>query len=364
MTQDTDLRWMTTALGLGRRGQGRVWPNPSVGCVIVKDGRVLGRGWTQPGGRPHAEIVALAQAGSHAAGATAYVTLEPCAHTGKSGPCAQALIDAGLARCVVATTDPDPRVSGRGIAMLQSAGITVDLGCGKAQADDAHAGFFRRITEGRPKVTLKLAVSLDGRIATASGQSQWITGPAARRSVHRDRMCHDAVLVGGGTARADNPSLTVRDLGAAHQPVRIVASRKLDFKGDALKASMDIAPLWLVHGEEAGETAALWRDHGAELVQVSTNGRVLDVADMMRALGDKGLTSVYCEGGAAFAASLLQSDVVDDVIIYGAGLVIGAEGWPGLGALEQAALSGCPRFDLKSVNPVGNDIRHHWTRCR
>ncbi|MGV6840471.1 MAG: bifunctional diaminohydroxyphosphoribosylaminopyrimidine deaminase/5-amino-6-(5-phosphoribosylamino)uracil reductase RibD [Planktomarina sp.] len=354
---------MTTALALGRRGQGRCWPNPAVGCVLVKEDRVIGRGFTQPGGRPHAEVVALAQAGNAAKGATAYVTLEPCAHVGKTGPCSQALVKAGIARCVIATTDPDPRVSGKGIGILKSAGIDVTLGVMKPQADMDHRGFFMRISQGRPRLTLKLALSLDGRIATASGESQWITGPAARRQVHGDRMIHDAVLVGGGTARADNPTLTVRGLGAAQNPVRIIAARKLDFEGQALADSLDQAPLWLLHGADAPQNLRqTWHTRGANLIEVPTHGRMLDPSAMLQALGAAGLTSVYCEGGGAMAASLLQAGLVDDVLIYHAGIIIGAEGRPGLGALEKHLLGDCPRFELVETRTLDGDIRSHWRR--
>ena len=203
-------RFMAHALALGRRGLGRVWPNPAVGCVIVQDGRIVGRGFTQPGGRPHAETMALAQAGDAARGATVYVTLEPCSHHGQTPPCAQALIDAGVAHVVGAIQDSDPRVNGAGFDMLRAAGIKVTTGvCAEIAAED-HAGFFAKTTLGRPFLTLKLANSFDGRIATASGDSQWITGPQARRLVHGMRANHDAVLVGAGTARADDPMLTVQ----------------------------------------------------------------------------------------------------------------------------------------------------------
>ncbi|MEM9585629.1 MAG: bifunctional diaminohydroxyphosphoribosylaminopyrimidine deaminase/5-amino-6-(5-phosphoribosylamino)uracil reductase RibD, partial [Pseudomonadota bacterium] len=223
-----DARFMALALSLGRRGLGRTWPNPAVGCVIVKGGRILGRGWTQPGGRPHAETEALAQAGSSARGADVYVSLEPCAHHGKTPPCAQALIDAGVVRVVIATQDPDPRVSGQGSEMLRAAGIGVDIGVMEDEALADNAGFFSRIELDRPFVTLKLASSFDGRIATATGESQWITGADTRRYVHGLRARHDAIMVGGGTARKDDPSLTVRGLGTAWQPARIVVSRRLD----------------------------------------------------------------------------------------------------------------------------------------
>ena len=209
-----DRRYMALALSLGARGLGQVWPNPAVGCVIVKDGRIVGRGRTAPGGRPHAEPQALAQAGAAARGATVYVTLEPCAHFGKTPPCARALIEAGVSRVVSALEDPDPRVDGGGHEMLRAAGIAVETGVMADEARAAQIGFLTRITQGRPMVTLKLASSFDGRIATAAGESQWITGPGARRMVHAMRMSHDAVLVGGGTARADDPMLTVRGMGA------------------------------------------------------------------------------------------------------------------------------------------------------
>ena len=203
-----DWRYMAAALTLAERGLGNVWPNPAVGCVIVKGGRVVGRGWTQPGGRPHAESEALRRAGAAAKGATAYVTLEPCAHHGKTPPCAEALIEAGISRLVAAMADPDSRVSGRGFESLKAAGIDVSIGLGGEQAARLNGGFRSRIESGRPLVTLKLATSLDSRIATQSGESQWITGTASRARGHLLRAQHDAILVGSGTALADDPSLT------------------------------------------------------------------------------------------------------------------------------------------------------------
>ena len=217
-----DLRHMDHALRLAQRGLGNVWPNPAVGCVIVAAGRVVGRGWTQPGGRPHAERMALDAAGAAARGATAYVTLEPCAHHGRAPPCSDALVAAGVARVVSALTDPDPRVAGRGHARLREAGIEVVEGVRAGPAAELQRGFLSRVTQGRPMVTLKLATSFDGRIATASGESRWITGEAARRHVHLLRLTHDAVMVGAGTARADLPALNVRGFGPVRQPVRVV----------------------------------------------------------------------------------------------------------------------------------------------
>ena len=215
-----DLPHMRAALALARRGLGTTWPNPSVGCVIVRDGRVVGRGHTAPGGRPHAEPVALAMAGAQAKGATAYVTLEPCCHWGRSPPCTDALIAAGVARVVVAATDPDPRVHGKGLAQLKAAGIEVETGLLEAEALETLIGFNHRVTLGRPMVTLKLASTLDGRIATRAGESQWITGTPARRLAHAMRGRHDAVMVGVGTVLADNPDLTCRIPGFRPTPDR------------------------------------------------------------------------------------------------------------------------------------------------
>ncbi|WP_068110271.1 bifunctional diaminohydroxyphosphoribosylaminopyrimidine deaminase/5-amino-6-(5-phosphoribosylamino)uracil reductase RibD [Tropicimonas marinistellae] len=362
-----DRRWMAMALGLGARGLGQVWPNPAVGCVIVRNGRVLGRGWTQPGGRPHAETEALAQAGSAARGATAYVTLEPCAHHGKTPPCAEALVAAGIARVVTALTDPDPRVDGGGHAILRHAGVAVTTGVLEAEARRANEGFLRLMTEGRPHLTLKLASSVDGRIATATGESQWITGPAARRAVHAMRARHDAVLVGAGTARADDPSLTVRGLGVSHQPVRIVASRHVDLSTESrLFRAIGDAPVWICHGVDAvSERTATWKARGARMVEVPVDrGRQLDPVQLLRALGAAGLTRVFCEGGGTLAASLLNAGVVDELVTFIAGMGLGAEGQPGLGAMGIDRLAEAPRFVLDGVGGVGADVVAHWRPVR
>ncbi|MGH1458584.1 MAG: bifunctional diaminohydroxyphosphoribosylaminopyrimidine deaminase/5-amino-6-(5-phosphoribosylamino)uracil reductase RibD [Paracoccaceae bacterium] len=360
-----DHRYMALALSLGRRGQGATWPNPAVGCVIVNNGRIVGRGWTALGGRPHAEPVALAQAGEAARGATAYVTLEPCAHTGQTPPCAQALIDAGIARVVAPLEDVDARVSGQGFAMLRAAGIEVTTGIMTAEAARDHAGFFMTREQGRPLVTLKLASSFDGRIATASGESQWITGPEARRLVHLQRASHDAVMVGGGTARADNPTLTVRDLGVARQPVRVVVSRRLDMPllGNLARTAGEV-PLWLVHGADADPALRqAWEGMGARLIEVRGSGRMLDAGDILAKLGAAGLTRVFCEGGGALAASLLGADLVDQLIGFTAGLALGAEGRPSLSAMGVERLADAPRFKLCETRAVGNDVLHIWRRA-
>ena len=350
---------MALALSLGRRGMGCVWPNPAVGCVIVKDGHIIGRGWTADGGRPHAETRALAQAGERANGATAYVTLEPCSHHGKTPPCAQALITAKVARVVVAIGDPDPRVGGQGIAMLRDAGIDVVTGVLEAQALTDHAGFLLRVTQRRPFVTLKLAGTLDGRIATATGESQWITGPQARSAVHVMRARHDAVMVGAGTVRADDPSLTVRGLGIDRQPVRVVLSRAMKISADVqlAKTAADV-PVWLCHGKDADVSA--WTAQGAKSLPCATaSGQVNPVA-AMTALADQGITRVFCEGGGMLAASLLNAGLVDRLVVFTAGVTIGAEGTPMLAAMGIDRLANAPRFELDQVRQIGTDICHTW----
>lgn len=355
---------MAHALRLGRRAQGQTWPNPAVGCVIVADSRVVGRGWTQPGGRPHAETQALSQAGTLARGATAYVTLEPCAHHGKTPPCAEALVRAGVARVVASVKDSDARVSGQGFAILERAGIKVESGVLADEAMKDHAGFFRRIEMGRPFVTLKLAASLDGRIATATGESQWITGTAARRDVHAARARHDAVMVGAGTARADDPSLTVRGLGIPHQPVRVVVSRHLSLPlmGNLARTAKDV-PVWLCHGRDvAMDRAQAWRNLGATLLPCDVIESQIDPFSVLHQLGEQGLTRVYCEGGGSLAASLLSADAVDEITMYSAGLAIGAEGQPSLGAMGITQLTEAARYDLIEVRAIGADVLHRWAR--
>jgi diaminohydroxyphosphoribosylaminopyrimidine deaminase/5-amino-6-(5-phosphoribosylamino)uracil reductase len=357
-------RLMAAALALGDRGRGTTWPNPSVGALVVRfeDGRpvVVGRGWTRPGGRPHAETEALARAGSAARGATAYVTLEPCAHHGRTPPCAGALVAAGVGRVVSALTDPDPRVSGRGHAALRAAGIAVTEGVRAAGARALQAGFLSRVTRGRPILTLKLALSLDGRIATASGESRWITGPAARAQVHGLRATHDAVLVGGGTARADDPALTVRGFGPVRQPVRIVASRGLGLPRDGqLARTAREVPLWLAHAEGAPGAAA-WEALGARLFPLPEAAGGIDPAALLAATGQAGLTRVLCEGGGSLAASLLRAGLVDEIVTFTAGVALGAEGRPGLGPLRLDRLADAPRFRLVALDRAGPDLVARW----
>jgi diaminohydroxyphosphoribosylaminopyrimidine deaminase / 5-amino-6-(5-phosphoribosylamino)uracil reductase len=363
---EVDAGYMRTALGLAQRAVGRCWPNPAVGCVLVREGRVVGRGWTQAGGRPHGETEALGRAGAAARGATAYVSLEPCAHHGRTPPCTDALIAAGVARVVVPLIDPDPRVAGQGVAALREAGVQVDIGCLADEAAALNRGFLTRIATGRPMTVLKLAQSLDGRIATASGESRWITGPLARREVHLMRARSDAVLIGARTARADDPMLDVRELGLEEAaPVRIVVAGGLSLPvGGRLGASARRLPLWLCHhGEAEPARRAAWTEAGATLIEVPFQpDGLMDMGAMMQALGGRGLTRVLCEGGGTLAAALLAADLVDEVVTYFAGLALGAEGTASVGALPTETLALAPRFRLTGIARVGGDLRATWQR--
>ncbi len=355
-----DAREMRGALALAKRGLGRVWPNPAVGCVLVRDGHVVGRGWTQPGGRPHAETEALKRAGDLARGASAYVTLEPCDHEGETGPCSRALIQAGIARAVVAIEDPDQRVAGRGIARLREAGIDVTTGTCRAEAAALNRGFFLRVAEGRPLITLKLATSLDGRIATASGDSKWITGEQARATAHCLRASHDAVLVGSATALADDPALTCRLPGMeAWSPVRAIADGRLRLPTSAeVVLTAHNVPTWVVTGREA-DSARLraLAAAGVQVIEVDADasGRP-EVRAIAGALADRGLTRVLLEGGGELAAAFLGAGLIDRVAWFHAPRIIGAEGLPAVAGLPGGVLSEAPAFLLADVSAVGGDV--------
>lgn len=357
---------MGAALVLAGRGLGRAAPNPAVGCVIVKDGRVVGRGWTQPGGRPHAEAEALARAGEAARGACAYVTLEPCAHHGRAAPCAEALIAAGVARCVVALEDPDPRVAGAGLARLRAAGIEVVTGPGAETAAEVNAGYLLRRRAGRPLVTLKLATTLDGRIATKRGESRWITGAAARARSHLLRASHDAVLVGSGTAVADNPRLDVRLPGlSAASPLRVVLDGRLrlPLTHDLVLRAREQPTLLLTraHGERARRHA--YEDAGVQIIPLEEDeeGRV-SLRAALRALAERGLTRVLVEGGGRIAAGLLRLGLVDRLVWFHGPRILGADGMPAVGGLGLESLADAPEFALRSVARVGEDVVESYAR--
>ncbi len=371
MAQQLDIARMRAALALARRGLGTTWPNPSVGCIIGRGELVLGRGHTSPGGRPHAEQMALAQArarfGAEALrGATAWVTLEPCSHHGMTPPCAGALAAAGISRVVSTFEDPDPRVQGRGFAALREAGVAVATGICAAEARGSLEGFLSRIERGRPHLTLKLAASLDGRIATATGESRWITGPAARARAHLMRAESDAVLVGGGTALADDPALDVRLPGLeGRAPVAVVADGSLALPPTArLARGAATRPLWVLcrEGSDPGRRAAL-EAAGAVVIETPTRpDGTLDLGAAMAGLGARGLTRVLCEGGGRLAGALLRAGLADELAWFSAGLCLGADGLPSVGPAvpTRPALADAPRLALLSVETLGPDVMTRW----
>jgi diaminohydroxyphosphoribosylaminopyrimidine deaminase/5-amino-6-(5-phosphoribosylamino)uracil reductase len=369
---EADRRYMQLALTLGRRGLGRTWPNPAVGAVVVKDGVIVGRGWTQPGGRPHAEPEALRRAGEAARGATLYVTLEPCSHFGKSPPCADAIIVAGISRVVAAIEDPNPEVAGQGHARLRAAGIAVDVGLLADEAARDHAGHFRRVRDRRPHVILKLAVSADDKIAAAGHKQVAITGEAARTRVHLLRAQSDAILVGIGTVLADDPLLTCRLPGmAARSPVRVVLDRSLRMSGNSrLAHSARETPLWVVASKLA-EAAAAARlgAAGAQVVQIAPSSapefdrKGLDLKAVLRALAEKGITRLMVEGGSRVASSFVAADLVDEVWLLRGPEPIGADGVAALDALPLSEITQSPRLKLRASETLGNDTLMIYERA-
>lgn len=375
---ETDKRAMRSALTLARRGLGNVWPNPSVGCVILDpEGSVVGRGWTQPRGRPHAETEALSRAGDKAQGATVYVTLEPCNHHGKTPPCTEALIAAGVKRVVSTFEDPDPRVSGAGFARLREAGITVSTGLYEEEARRLQQGFLVRHSLQRPYVALKTATSLDGKIALSSGESQWITGAEARQYAHRMRSEFDAVLVGGGTARADDPSLTCRLPGYNKpSPVRILMSaHPKEALDEASKLRDGAATTWLITTEagRASLLSAAVADNGPscingidDIIVVPEDGAEPTISPVLalREIADRGVTRLMVEGGGTLAASLLKEDLVDEVHWARAPKIIGADGLPSVSTLALASLVESERFERRDMLGLGLDEVTVYTRSQ
>ena len=361
-----DQRFMLLALALGRRGQGRTWPNPAVGAVVVRDGVIVGRGWTQPGGRPHAEPEALKRAGEAARGAMLYVTLEPCSHFGKSPPCADAIIASGISRVVSAIEDPNPEVAGQGHAKLRAAGITVDIGLCAAEAARDHAGHFRRIRDRRPHVVLKLAVSADDKIGAAGHKPVAITGEAARNRVHLLRAQSDAVLVGIGTVLADDPLLTCRLPGMeARSPVRVVLDRALRILGTSrLVHSARQTPLWLITSETAEAAAAMKLGAaGAQVIRVAATGARLDLKAVLRALADKGITRLMVEGGARVASAFVSAGLADEIWLLRGPETIGAGGVPALDAVPLAAITQSPAFKVRASEMLQNDTLTIYERA-
>ncbi|NNE82617.1 MAG: bifunctional diaminohydroxyphosphoribosylaminopyrimidine deaminase/5-amino-6-(5-phosphoribosylamino)uracil reductase RibD [Alphaproteobacteria bacterium] len=373
MTNDT--HYMQIALRLARRGLGRSWPNPAVGCVIVQNAggapRILGRGWTQPGGRPHAETVALSQArerygAAELTGATAYVSLEPCNHVGETPPCSEALIEAGIGRVVVGCADPDPRVSGTGIERLRAAGIDVTENMLQADAAELNAGFIQRVKSGRPLVTLKTAMTADGRIATRSGASQWITGSAARERVHLMRTQHDAILVGIDTVIHDDPQLTCRLPGLGDRsPVRIVfdSNLRISMAARLVKSAREV-PTWIVTRDDRDEeSASNLQQAGVEVVRVAADeADHVDAGLALAELGNRGITRVMVEGGAILNGALLRAGLVDRIACFRAPSLIGGDGKPAFGDLGVEKIEDMPAFAPMAREIIGDETLDIYRR--
>jgi diaminohydroxyphosphoribosylaminopyrimidine deaminase/5-amino-6-(5-phosphoribosylamino)uracil reductase len=353
-----DARFMTLAFALGRRGLGRTWPNPAVGAVVVKDGVVLGRGWTQASGRPHAETEALRRAGAAAHGATLYVTLEPCSHHGQTPPCADAIVAAGIARVVSAMVDPNPEVAGAGHWRMAEQGIVVEVGLGAEEARHAHAGHIRRVSDGRPHVILKLAVSADGKVGLAGRRPAAITGEAARTRVHHMRAMSDAVLTGIGTVLADDPLLTCRLPGMADRsPVRVVLDGSLRLPlASRLVATACDTPLWVVTRAPAPvDRAQALTAKGAEVLQVAAHNGTLDLLAALKLLAERGITRLMVEAGPILAAAFLNADLVDEAALFSSPHTLGTEGIDALEALPLETLTRSPRLQLFGSEQAGAD---------
>lgn len=361
-----DQRFMQLALSLARRGLGNTWPNPAVGAVLVKDGVIIGRGWTQPGGRPHAETEALKHAGrGKARGATLYTTLEPCSHQGQTPPCADALISAGVARVVSAMEDPNPEVAGQGHARLRERKIDVEIGVGAEEAQRLTAGHVRRIVDHRPHVLLKLAVSSDEKIAAAGRRRVEITGDEARERVFMLRAMSDAIMVGRGTVIADDPVLTCRLPGMeARSPVRVVLNAKMNVPlASAVIGTARDVPTWVVGDVAASQIAEdVLRGRGVDVIRAPAQDGVFDLGAVLKLLAERGITRLMVEGGAAVASSLLRADLIDEVILLRGPKPIGEEGIPALQDLPLTALTEAPQFVALGSERLGDDTLEHWVR--
>ncbi|MCF8178885.1 MAG: bifunctional diaminohydroxyphosphoribosylaminopyrimidine deaminase/5-amino-6-(5-phosphoribosylamino)uracil reductase RibD [Sulfuritalea sp.] len=352
-----DHSFMARALQLARRGLNSTHPNPRVGCVIVKDGRIIGEGWHERAGLPHAEINALQKvgAGDTASQATAYVSLEPCSHFGRTPPCADALIKAGVARVVAAMLDPNPQVAGQGLARLSAAGVEVACGLLEAEATELNIGFISRMTRGRPWLRLKVATSLDGKTALNNGVSQWITGPDARRDAHGWRARSCAVLTGIGTVKDDNPRLTVREVATLRQPLRIVIDSRLETPLDA--AVLEGGNVLIAAAHDDADRAAALRARGAGIVILPNAQGKVALADLLQELGRRGINEVLAEAGTKLNGSLLREACVDELLIYQAPILIGDSARGMFGLAELTELSGSKRLNILERRVVGADFR-------
>ena len=359
MISPADQAHMAQALRLAKRGLYSTSPNPRVGCVIVRDGVVVGEGWHQRAGEAHAEVNALQQAGAAARGATAYVTLEPCSHHGRTPPCTEALLAAGIGRVVAAMADPNPLVAGRGLAQLQAAGVAVDVGLMADEAHELNIGFVSRMTRQRPWVRLKAAASLDGKTALQNGESQWITGPQARQDGHcwRARAC--AILSGIGTVRKDDPQLNVRGVDTPRQPLKVIVDSRLELSPAA--RLLEAGNVLLVSAGQAvaevAEKAAALRERGAEILDLPDGKGRVDLHALLHELARRGLNEVHVEAGSRLNGALLAAGLVDEVLLYLAPCLLGdtAQGLFALPALE--SLAGKHQLAIREVKQLGDDLR-------
>jgi diaminohydroxyphosphoribosylaminopyrimidine deaminase/5-amino-6-(5-phosphoribosylamino)uracil reductase len=360
-----DQRFMQLALALGRRGLGRTWPNPAVGAVVVKDGVILGRGWTQPGGRPHAETEALKRAGKDAKGATLYVTLEPCSHQGKTPPCADAIIRAGIARVVSSLEDPNPEVAGQGYARLRERGITVETGLGGDEAAHQHAGHIRRMRDGRPQVLLKLASSADGKAGLPGRKPAGITGEIARARVHQMRAEADAILVGIGTVLSDDPHLTCRLPGMIERsPVRVILDARLRIPlATSIVGTARDTPTWVFATPAASAMAEdILKAKGVEVFRVEGKDGRLDLNAVLKALAAGGITRLMVEGGPTVAAAFVKADLVDEAALFRSPNPLG-EGIDALEGLPLTALTKSPKLKPIASEAVGGDTLELFERA-
>ncbi|GMR07680.1 MAG: bifunctional diaminohydroxyphosphoribosylaminopyrimidine deaminase/5-amino-6-(5-phosphoribosylamino)uracil reductase RibD [Gammaproteobacteria bacterium] len=358
MTTSVDHYYMTRALRLARRGLTTADPNPRVGCVLVKNDEIVGEGWHERAGEAHAEINALAQAGDDASGATAYISLEPCCHHGRTPPCSQALIDAGVARVVAAMQDPNPLVAGKGLLQCRDAGIETDSGVLEQQANELNCGFIMRMANGRPYIRIKMAMSLDGRTAMASGESQWITSEAARRDVHHLRARSSAILTGIGTVKADDPSLTVRlkdETNIEFQvPLRVVLDPDLKIDASA-RLLQDPGSVLIITAK--GNKAARSELKPVEIIEVERNHRGLDLQQVMQLLAQREINELMVETGATLAGALLEAGLADEMVIYMAPHLMGDQArglfnMPGLTMMKDRV-----QLEITDIRAVGNDWR-------
>ncbi len=355
--------FMQMALRLARRGLGRTRPNPPVGAVVVRDGHVAGKGYHKRAGTPHAEVLALGEAGRKARGATLFVTLEPCSHHGRTPPCVDAIVRAGIRRVLVGSVDPNPAVNGSGIRALERAGIEVSTGVLKERCDELIEFYRKYITTGTPFVTVKLATSMDGRIATKGGDSRWITSTASRRYVHRLRDIYDCVMVGAGTLRRDDPELTVR-LVRGRNPVRAVVAEGLNFRA-SLKFFADDGTERLIFTTKEGEADRQKRfeELGVEVVPTMRASNGVSLRAAIKELGKRGITSVIIEGGSRLAASVLKEGLADRIMFFLAPLVIGGDGIPALRGLGVERLGDAITLEKVRVRRFGEDMMVEATPC-